>query len=478
MVFLSRIVVCISLVSVVACQPGTVVPGGSGGGEVGAAGGEGGGGTAAVDAGELDAGLIDAGPADGGDGGLADAGASDSGTDAGHDGGIDAGVDGGRTVGPSPDGGRFFGVNEHPQWLSYAAQDQLVDYLAQAGVQTVRIDMQWLLLEPSAKGQYDMNRVGRYDHFIAACKERDIEVLAILLDTPPWANGNKVSVATNSGRVVPPDDLGATAFDGGPGSPNYNDFVTYCLNRWGIHGTSPDGPKWVKAWEIWNEPDGYWAWSEAPGTSSPYGSGKSDPVKYAQLLKGAYRTIKAIDSTALVLGVSTSGTPLSTSLASPHMPADNRDWVRVLYDEGIKNSFDVFSAHVYNSVWNRAPEPIPAPPETVLARITTTLLPIMAAYGDAAKPLWVTETGYYTGGSNDAAQVTEAQQADFVTRAYAHAHGMPTVQRLYWYMFTGANTGTNLQNYFGLVRGSPYPNGLASPWPLKPGFDAYRQAPR
>ncbi len=392
----------------------------------------------------------------------------------------DAGVaDGGELDGGAPDaGGRFHGMNEHPQWLDFTAQDQLIGYLVDAGVQSVRIDMQWMLIEPTIKGQYDPMRVGRYDHFISRCQEHNIDVLAILLDTPPWANGNKKSPATNSGRVVPPDDLSATGAQGGPGSQDYNDFVTFALNRWGVNGKSPDGPKWIKAWEIWNEPDGYWAWSEGPGTTSPYGVGKSDPIKYAQLLKGAYKTIQQIDPTAIVLGVSTSGTQLPTSLNAPHQPPDNREWLRVLYDEGIKDHFDVFSAHVYSSVWNRSPEPVPAPPEIVLGRLTQHLIPVMKAYGDEAKPIWITETGYYTGGPNDAAQVTEAQQGDFLTRAYEYARSMPTVERLYWYTFTGSNTGTSAQNYFGVVAGTPYPNGLAGQWPLKPAFRAFRALPK
>jgi hypothetical protein len=371
-------------------------------------------------------------------------------------------TDAGTSTTPGP---FIYGMNDHPQWLTAPAQNQFVSYLVKAGVRSIRVDMSWANIEQTGKGQYNATYVARWDNFIAQCKAHNIDVLGILLDTPGWANGNKISPATNSSRVVPPSDLSATGFQGGPGSQNYNDYVGFVMDRWGIHGSSASGTKWIKNWEVWNEPDGYWAWSEATGTTSPVGAGKSDPVKYAQLLKGAYKYIKAKDPTATVLGVSTSGAPLWTP---------NGDWVEVLYQQGIKGYFDVFSAHVYNSIWNPAPEPVPAPPETVLARITNHLLPILANHGDASKPMWITETGYYTGGPNNKAQVTEAQQADFLTRAFAYAHkNMPNVKGLYWYEFTSSNTGTSDQGYYGIVRGTPFPNGLADPWPVKPAFTAF-----
>jgi hypothetical protein len=373
--------------------------------------------------------------------------------------------------GSCPGAESYYGMNEHPQWISPAAQDQMIRYMVKAGVQSVRLDMSWSLVEPSAKGKYDYaNRIAKYDNFIAGAKANNIEVLAILVDTPGWANGSKISPATKSSRVVPPDDLSAVGYEGGPGSQNYNDYVGFCMDRWGVHGASPSGPKWIRHWEIWNEPNGYWAWSEASGTTSSWGAGKSDPDKYAWLLKGAYKYIKHKDSTAQVLGVSTSGTNLWTPRG---------DWVKLLYDRGIKGSFDIFSAHVYSTKWNPAPEPVPAPPELVLGRIGKQLIPVMRQYGEENKRIWITEVGWYTGPASDRNAVTEKLQADFVTRTYAYAKkAMPTVDRLFWYEFTGSSKGTSGENYFGLIRGTAYPNGLPDPWPLKPSYFAYRAIPK
>ncbi|SRR6266568_402329 len=368
----------------------------------------------------------------------------------------------------------FYGINEHPQWIRAQDMSQLVGYMAAAGIQSVRIDMSWNSIEPVTKGAYDFtNRIPRFDAFIAQCAAHNIEVVAILLDTPGWAVGSKTSPATNSSRVVPPDDLNATGYQGGPGSQNYNDYIGFVMDRWGIHGKSSSGTKWINHWEVWNEPNGYWAWSEATGTKSVYGEGKPDPMKYVWLLKGAYTKIKQVDKTALVLAPSISGANYIEWTDTEHF-----NWLDFVYSQGIKNYFDIFDAHYYGNGTDG--QTYATPLDQVLALHAKYTVPIMAKYGDQNKRVWITETGVpgYGNGIPSLGVQSAVTQATALTTAYKYARTqMFTVDRLFWYTFTGGDTGTSDQDYFGIV-GSPYPNGLADPWPMKPAYNALKAIPK
>jgi hypothetical protein len=376
----------------------------------------------------------------------------------------------------------FYGINDHPEWdVSIDVQNAEVELMAAAGVQSVRIDIDWFIIEQT-QGDFGGGTLAYYDNFIQQCQAHNIEVLGILLDPPAWANGT----TSNPNNIVPPSDLSATAVNGGPGSPLYNAFVSFALDRWGVHGTSPSGAKWIKAWEIWNEPDGSWAWAEPADTTSPWGAGNPDPVKYAELLKGAYTLIKATDPTALVLGPSSSGADPNSATFDTTYALDGGfqgNWIETLYHEGIKDYFDVYSAHVYNSDYNPTGEPTPSPPNDVLARITNNLLPIMEANGDGAKRMWITETGYYSGPLNagDPATVDAGTQAEFLTEGYAYAKAhMPNVDRLFWYDLAGLNTGSSNQEYFCVLATAPgnFEGDAAAYYTPKLAYDALKAIPK
>jgi polysaccharide biosynthesis protein PslG len=378
----------------------------------------------------------------------------------------------------------FYGVNEHPQWMEPSVMTQLVGYMTAAGIQAVRIDMSWYEIE-SAPGVWSGGNIPAFDAFIAAAAAANLEVLPILLDTPTWAAGAGSGGGGGSAHN-PPTDLSETAVDGGPGSPSYNAYIAWVMDRWGVHGTSAEGTKWIKYWAVWNEPNGSWAWLEPAGTTSPYGAGNPDPVKYVWLLKGAYAQIKAIDPTALVLAPSVSGAecndPSPTNPGSyPHPAAEAGawyDWLNFIYSLGIKDYFDIFEVHYYGNsgiTQSGVPDSYATDLSTILELHAQYTLPMMQKWGDGNKRVWITETGlpgYGDGGPGDVQ--TGAMQAQYLTDGFHYARTqMTNVDRMFWYEFSDSNTGSSDQNYFGLIGAWPG-DGLANPWPEKPSYLAYK----
>lgn len=115
----------------------------------------------------------------------------------------------------------------------------------------------------------------------------------------------------------------------------------------------------VPAFEIWNEQNLWGKW-------------KRDPAKYVPVLKAAAEEIRAAAPGAKVLIGGFAGIPLG--------------YIEELYRLGCGPFFDVMNFHSY---W-------PDPPEGRFDREIADLRALMARYGDADKPIWLTETGCST----------------------------------------------------------------------------------
>jgi len=129
---------------------------------------------------------------------------------------------------------------------------------------------------------------------------------------------------------------------------------------------------WVKHWEIWNEPN-----------ILPFWSPKPNVAHYARLLQIAYERAKQADPDCTILGGALAG-------------ADER-FLRGMYEHGARGYFDALSYHTYGN----------HPTEETQRDEINCLRRVMQEYNDD-KPLWLTETGIYTG----PAGVSEALQAE------------------------------------------------------------------
>ena len=114
--------------------------------------------------------------------------------------------------------------------------------------------------------------------------------------------------------------------------------------------------------EIWNEQNcaGFWP----PGPNAAH---------YSGALKEAYRGAKQANPQVRVAFGGTSGTDTA--------------FYRDCYQQGAKDSFDIVNIHPYCA---------PNAPEGWLARSLGDIRGTMAKFGDAAKPIWITEMGWAT----------------------------------------------------------------------------------
>jgi hypothetical protein len=148
---------------------------------------------------------------------------------------------------------------------------------------------------------------------------------------------------------------------------------------------------YVDAYEIGNEPNLDWTWSEgAPGLENP------NPYEYTAVLKRANECIKAVQPEALVIasGMATTG-PFSPDLQHPAYPTVWNDllFIDAMYDAGAKGHFDALGSHPHGFAYSPAEAPSEANSGLVFRRAEQQRA-IMEAHGDEETPIWATEWGW------------------------------------------------------------------------------------
>ena len=117
----------------------------------------------------------------------------------------------------------------------------------------------------------------------------------------------------------------------------------------------------LPVWEVWNEQNSSMFW-ENPNAEA-----------YLELLKCTYETVKNIDPSIRIAFGGTAGVPV---------------WfIKDVYRLGGGKWFDIMNIHPYSN---------PRPPEWELDSSIGELRELMAKYGDAEKPVWITEIGWST----------------------------------------------------------------------------------
>src|SRR5919197_1912940 len=287
--------------------------------------------------------------------------------------------------------------------------------IADTGASWVRIEFKWNEAEPSSKGSYDQSIMARYDQAIDTARAAGAKVLVFVNGAPKWASGSRVPMTRPQN------------------ASDYADLLRYVAGRYAGR---------VSAWEVWNEENTQRFWSSGPSASQS-----------TQLLKAAYPAVKAADPGALVVfgGVS----------------QNDYSFIEGAYAAGAKGYFDVMAVHPY---------PGPNPPEAVWlqnGRIAPNAFSgfrevrgSMLARGDD-KPIWLTEFGWSTT-TTESWGVTQAQQADSLTRAYRLLEQHPYVQLAYWY---------NLRNNFWDQDADTWETQLGlmrTDFTHKPSYDAFK----
>jgi polysaccharide biosynthesis protein PslG len=154
----------------------------------------------------------------------------------------------------------------------------------------------------------------------------------------------------------------------------------------------------VDAYVIWNEPNVDYEW----------GYRKPDPAGYADLLRAVYPAVKSSDPHALVLAAA-----LAPNGDHSDVALDDLDYLRQLYQAGGGVSFDGLAAHAYG--WEHPPAEAPADGRINFRRVELERQ-IMLENGDAAKQVFITESGW-----NDYTRwlraVTPAQRIEYTLEA-------------------------------------------------------------
>jgi hypothetical protein len=246
-----------------------------------------------------------------------------------------------------------------------------LERLGRGGVGTLRVNLAWGAVQSGPDADYDWSH---YDPVVAVAAQNGIRVLATIYGSPVWAE---------PGPEYPP--LGGQL-------PRFRAFVQAAVERYGADGTfwseHPDLPKLsVTEWQLWNEPNFALFWKPAP-----------DPREYLKLLRAFRPAVKSADPSARILLGGLFPTPTDGISLDEYLPA--------IYEGGGRRLFDAVALHPYAST-----------PRDALDRVAQAR-DIMHRFGDADKPIWITEVGWASRGTPSGLVVGPAGQADYLRQTF------------------------------------------------------------
>jgi hypothetical protein len=325
---------------------------------------------------------------------------------------------------------------------------RILDHVKGMGFGWVKQQVEWFRYNP-APGQYDW---GGLDRIVESANAYGINVLFSVVKAPQWA------------RPAGDTDQGP------PADPNtYGTFMREMAARYKGR---------VKAYEIWNEQNLYYEWGGR--------GGKLNAGRYVQLLSVAYNAIKSVDPSAVVI----SGALTPTGVSDGDIAIDDRAYLEQMYQAGLARYCDAVGAHPsgYNNPpdaeWQSWSDPstprCKGHPSWFFRGTMEGYRNIMVKYGDGRKRIWVTEFGWSSveglgaapaGGYEYAADNTEAEQAQFIVRAYQIGRGWGWVGPMFlWNLNFGPVSGKSDEKAgFGIVRPD---------WGPRPAYAALRDMPK
>jgi hypothetical protein len=274
--------------------------------------------------------------------------------------------------------------------------DHVVAAVHDLGLGWVKQQVRWEQIE-GTPGVYGWEGL---DHIVDAYTSSGLKVLLSVSTAPNWAR-------TDPAGHGPPDDYG-----------RFSAFLLEMATRYKGR---------VQAYEIWNEPNVRREWEGAPLSAEDY----------VRLLRGAYRAIKSVDRSAIVVSAGLSPTSVNDGVYA----IDDRAYLHAMYDAGAAYACDAIGIHPYG--YANPPEIYyeggnfdsdrgwDDHPSFFFRNTMEDYYAIMVAHGDRYKRVWATEFGWPTvdgmsvppsPGQEYAADITEQQQAAYTVRAFIWAH--------------------------------------------------------
>ena len=311
--------------------------------------------------------------------------------------------------------------------------DRTVKAMRDAGVKWARLNVSWSGVEPEAKRRLNTGWLAHIDYAVKAVRGAGIKVLMPFADgVPYWASADPAKYRDDSGDHW-------NKFWRPVNASDYAAFVSTMVKRYKVMG--------VHTYEIWNEPNTSWFWPSGPTATD-----------YVSLLEAASRAVKAADPWAtVVLG---------------GLAKNDYSYLQAVYDAGGRSYFDVVAVHPYTG----AVDPTICWREAGSTRLAQNAFcgieevrGTMVANGDGGKSIWLTELGWSTAKTTHG--VTEAAQADYLTKALAKLTTYPYVGAAFWYNFRNIwwspDDPASLNANYGLLR---------TDFSEKPAYAAFKAA--
>ncbi len=233
---------------------------------------------------------------------------------------------------------------------------QMLDMIAAAGFSYIRQPFFWYEIEPESGVFWDekwgVSTWEKYDRIVRLARERGLEIIARLDKPPRWARDGQPNL-----EECP---------DGPP--TRYEDYARF------VHAVVSRYRGQIRYVQIWNEPN----------LRNEWGCQPIDPAAFTRLLALAYRAAKDADPNVLVLMPGLA----PTDQTGPENLSDLL-FLEGMYQAGAAPYFDIASAMIYGYGYPPNDRRVEFARNN-FSRIIQTR-EIMIRYGDAAKPLWVSE---------------------------------------------------------------------------------------
>lgn len=284
-------------------------------------------------------------------------------------------------------------------WWRPEVADRDLGLIRDAGFGWVKQTFAWRDIEGAGKGVFDWSRP---DRIVEQVHQYGLKLLVRVDSQPQWAGGKYPENG-------PPDNL-----------QDFADFLFALASRYKGR---------IAAYQVWNEPN-----LNVPGRSE-WGGRPPNPAEYAEMLKIAYKAIKAADPEAWVVSAGLAPTTRWDDVAMPDL-----EFLRGMYAAGAKPYFDLLGAH--GAGYKVPPETDPAvvardpalhnndPSPEHLKRIycfrhVEDIRQIMVEHGDGDKQIVLLEFGWTIDPRPDSPYhwhaVTDFQQGEYLVAAYRYA---------------------------------------------------------
>ncbi|MDP9308799.1 MAG: glycosyl hydrolase [Actinomycetota bacterium] len=350
--------------------------------------------------------------------------------------------------------GMFVGIYDPVQPL--IEPDTTFPLLVRLRVQVIRIGLDWGAYvakkgrpaDPTdpADPAYNWDK---YDQLVQNAAKDKIQVLFTIYGTPRWANGAKKSLNRAPRQML-----------------FLKQFAYAAAKRYSGSFKAEDGTVLpaVRKWLAWNEPNN-------PVFLAPQwakvGKGKYIPVAartYAQICTAVWSGVHATYLPKEVVACGATAPRGNDSPRSRRPSISPLAFLAALKRYGLMH-FDVYAHHPYYGRPAETPTTRPTAKNVVtLANIGDLTKLLSKLYGN--KKLWITEYGYQTNPPDRLFGVSWANQARYLTQAYAIARKNPRITMMLWFLLRDEQRLSGWQSGLFTASGTK-----------KPSYDAFRRLP-